>query len=204
MAKNQQVNQTDNEIPPSIANLIDPWIIYHLKQTVSSGIHYKNQLYGVINSFILSIFPLRRLHGFPRLLSKGLWMQMKLTKILETSPSGPPEGCMNPEISVRCIHFWNQAIPHMHSVCTPSGHRSWENYTGFCRMQDHATGWIYSPPLHCLRHRDKAKSYGRGEGQAENYWISNTYCAASFSRWEPMCLSDGWPSSSIPTGSWRR
>jgi len=52
-----------NEIPPSIANLIaqiDPWVIYHLKQTVLSGIHYENQVYGVINSFVISIFPLRR------------------------------------------------------------------------------------------------------------------------------------------------
>jgi len=39
---------------------IDPWIIYHLITTLSSNVHYENQLYGIINSFHASIFPLRR------------------------------------------------------------------------------------------------------------------------------------------------
>ena len=49
------------EIPPSVLGLIawiDPWVIYHLKDTILSNVHFKNQLYGVINSFHTSIFPL--------------------------------------------------------------------------------------------------------------------------------------------------
>jgi len=48
---------------PSSANLIsqiDRWIIYHLKATVSSDVHYENQLYGCLNTFLFSLFPPRR------------------------------------------------------------------------------------------------------------------------------------------------
>ena len=51
------------EIPPSVPGLIaqiDPWVIYHLKNTILFNVHFENQLYGVINSFHTSIFPLRR------------------------------------------------------------------------------------------------------------------------------------------------
>ena len=43
-----------HQIPPTIPNLIaqiDPWIIYHLKMTI-----YENQLYGVLNLLLASIF----------------------------------------------------------------------------------------------------------------------------------------------------
>ena len=49
--------------PPSVPELIDnidPWVIYHLKQTILSGVHFENQLYGVVNSYHTSIFPLSR------------------------------------------------------------------------------------------------------------------------------------------------
>lgn len=51
------------EGPPSIANLIaqiDRWIIYHLKETISSNDHCENQLYGCLNTFLFSLFPPRR------------------------------------------------------------------------------------------------------------------------------------------------
>lgn len=51
------------EGPPSFANLItqiDRWIIYHLKATISSDVHYENQLYGSLNTFLFSLFPPRR------------------------------------------------------------------------------------------------------------------------------------------------
>ena len=51
------------EAPPSINGLIsriDPWVLYHLKTIVLSNVHYENQLYGPMNSFITSIFPTRR------------------------------------------------------------------------------------------------------------------------------------------------
>ena len=51
------------EQPPSVNNLIaqiDDWVIYHLLRTLESNIHYENQLYGPISSFLTSIFPSRR------------------------------------------------------------------------------------------------------------------------------------------------
>jgi hypothetical protein len=50
------------ERPPSVSDLIsqiDRWVIYHLKNTILSDVHFENQLYGVVNSFHTSIFPLR-------------------------------------------------------------------------------------------------------------------------------------------------
>ena len=51
------------EAAPTIDGLIsqiDPWVLYHLKSIISSDVHYENQLYGPINSFLCSIFPTRR------------------------------------------------------------------------------------------------------------------------------------------------
>ena len=51
------------EQPPSVNNLIaqiDDWVIYHLLRTLESNIHYENQLYGPISSFLSLIFPSRR------------------------------------------------------------------------------------------------------------------------------------------------
>lgn len=51
------------EQPPSVNNLIaqiDDWVIYHILKTLESDIHYENQLYGPISSFLTSIFPCRR------------------------------------------------------------------------------------------------------------------------------------------------
>lgn len=51
------------EAAPTIDGLIsqiDPWVLYHLKSIILSNVHYENQLYGPINSFIGSIFPTRR------------------------------------------------------------------------------------------------------------------------------------------------
>jgi len=51
------------EQPPSVDNLIaqiDDWVIYHLLRTLESNIHYENQLYGPISSFLTLIFPSRR------------------------------------------------------------------------------------------------------------------------------------------------
>ncbi|KAF7761059.1 hypothetical protein Agabi119p4_10468 [Agaricus bisporus var. burnettii] len=42
-----------------IIRQIDPWIFYHLRSTIGH-VHYENQLYGIINAFLTSIFPLRR------------------------------------------------------------------------------------------------------------------------------------------------
>jgi hypothetical protein len=52
-----------HENPPNVNNLIfqiDSWIIYHLLKTLESNIHYENQLYGPISSYLTSIFPTRR------------------------------------------------------------------------------------------------------------------------------------------------
>ena len=46
------------EAAPTIDGLIsqiDPWVLYHLKSIILSNVHYENQLYGPINSFIGSI-----------------------------------------------------------------------------------------------------------------------------------------------------
>lgn len=51
------------EYPPTVNGLIsqiDPWVLYHLKSVISSNVHYENQLYGPISSFINSIFPTSR------------------------------------------------------------------------------------------------------------------------------------------------
>ena len=60
------------EDPPTINQLIsriDPWVLYHLKSVISSEVHYENQLYGPINSFISSIFlTSRRFMNIPQAL----------------------------------------------------------------------------------------------------------------------------------------
>jgi hypothetical protein len=84
------------EDPPSFANLItqiDRWIIYHLKATINSEVHYENQLYGCLNTFLFSLFPPRR--QFLNLSFEGLWELMRLTKIWETYRLDPQEPCMN-------------------------------------------------------------------------------------------------------------
>ena len=51
------------EQPPSVDNLIaqfDNWVVYHLLRTLESNVHYENQLYGPVSSFLTSIFPSRR------------------------------------------------------------------------------------------------------------------------------------------------
>jgi hypothetical protein len=51
------------ENPPTATNLIahiDGWIIFHLKATISSNVHFENQLYGSVASFLASIFLSRR------------------------------------------------------------------------------------------------------------------------------------------------
>ena len=55
--------QLRQEVAPTIDGLIsqiDPWVLYHLQSIISSNVHYENQLYGPINTFISSIFPTRR------------------------------------------------------------------------------------------------------------------------------------------------
>lgn len=39
---------------------IDSWILYDLKSTVLSEVHYENTLYGCFNALLTSIFPLKR------------------------------------------------------------------------------------------------------------------------------------------------
>jgi hypothetical protein len=51
------------ENPPTVNQLIseiDPWVLYQLKSVISSGVHFENQLYGPLNTFISSIFLTRR------------------------------------------------------------------------------------------------------------------------------------------------
>ncbi|TFK33178.1 hypothetical protein BDQ12DRAFT_769093 [Crucibulum laeve] len=48
---------------PSVAQQIAGiplWVIYHFKQTFTCNVHYENQLYGCINNYLQSIFPLSR------------------------------------------------------------------------------------------------------------------------------------------------
>ncbi|GJJ11980.1 hypothetical protein Clacol_006218 [Clathrus columnatus] len=52
-----------HEPPPSVDQLraqIEHWIIYHLLKTLESNVYYENHLYGPLNSFLASIFPMRR------------------------------------------------------------------------------------------------------------------------------------------------
>jgi hypothetical protein len=39
---------------------IDPWVIYLLRTTIESKVHYESQLHGPIGVFLESIFPTRR------------------------------------------------------------------------------------------------------------------------------------------------
>ena len=51
------------EIPPTVPGLMaqtQHWLLYHLQATISSNVHYENQLYGVMNSLLLSAFLLQR------------------------------------------------------------------------------------------------------------------------------------------------
>ena len=39
---------------------IDPWVIYLLRTTIESNVHYESQLHGPFGTFLESIFPQRR------------------------------------------------------------------------------------------------------------------------------------------------
>lgn len=39
---------------------IDPWVVYNLKETIKSDVHFENQLYGPWNTFLISVFPPHR------------------------------------------------------------------------------------------------------------------------------------------------
>ena len=41
-------------------NQIDPWVIYLLRTTIESNVHYESQLHGPIGVFLESVFPRRR------------------------------------------------------------------------------------------------------------------------------------------------
>lgn len=52
-----------HEVPPQVDDIlagVEPWILYNLQNTFASDVHYENQLYGSITTFLLSIFPARR------------------------------------------------------------------------------------------------------------------------------------------------
>ena len=49
------------KIPPTVLchlSQIQPWVTNHLKSTIQSNVHYKHQLYGPLNTFLTSIFPI--------------------------------------------------------------------------------------------------------------------------------------------------
>lgn len=51
------------EIRPTVNDLkvrILPWVSYNFQKTLKSDVHYENQLYGVWNAFLASVFPLER------------------------------------------------------------------------------------------------------------------------------------------------
>ncbi|KAG6823764.1 hypothetical protein H0H92_009111 [Tricholoma furcatifolium] len=51
------------EVPPTVDALvaqIDDWVVYHLLCTFASNPHYENQLYGPLNIYLTSIFPISR------------------------------------------------------------------------------------------------------------------------------------------------
>lgn len=51
------------ETPPTLSNHLDqiqPWVTSHLKSTIQSNVHYEHQLYGPLNTFLTSIFPISR------------------------------------------------------------------------------------------------------------------------------------------------
>jgi hypothetical protein len=51
------------ETPPTVPDLlgqIPPWVANHLKSTIQSNVHYEHQLYGPLNTFLASIFPISR------------------------------------------------------------------------------------------------------------------------------------------------
>jgi hypothetical protein len=48
-----------HENPPTVDELIgrvDPWVFYHLRSTIDD-FRYENQLYGIMNTFLQSVFP---------------------------------------------------------------------------------------------------------------------------------------------------
>ena len=49
------------ETPPTVLyhlSQIQPWVTNHLKSTILSNVHYEHQLYGPLNTFLTSIFPI--------------------------------------------------------------------------------------------------------------------------------------------------
>lgn len=56
-------NPLVRENPPNrnaLINQIDLWVIYLLRTTIESNVHYESQLHGPIGVFLESIFPRRR------------------------------------------------------------------------------------------------------------------------------------------------
>jgi hypothetical protein len=52
-----------HENPPNMnthITQIDPWVIYLLRTTIESDVHYESQLHGPIGAFLESIYPQRR------------------------------------------------------------------------------------------------------------------------------------------------
>lgn len=53
----------EKEPLPDVAEIlagVEPWIVWNLRNTVDSDVHFENQLYGSIVSFLSSVFPARR------------------------------------------------------------------------------------------------------------------------------------------------
>lgn len=51
------------EDPPQVDDIlakIEPWITDHFRETLSSDVPDETQLYGCVNTFLISIFPARR------------------------------------------------------------------------------------------------------------------------------------------------
>ena len=99
------------EAAPTVDGLIsqiDPWVLYHLRSIISSDVHYENQLYGPINSFIGSI-SLQDvvIWRFPKhFCGEQYWRQMKWMNFWAISQSDQQVAYMNQGIVVNSANHY--------------------------------------------------------------------------------------------------
>lgn len=87
----------DQEDPPTViehANNMELWTKWHLKRTLTSGVHFEHQLYGPDNTYLQEIFPTsRRFSVIPQALIRRVLPRRRYKPLnVSTGSSGGRHG----------------------------------------------------------------------------------------------------------------
>lgn len=136
-----------HENPPSVPNLIaqiDPWVIYHLKTTILSDVHYENQLYGVLNLFHASIYPLRRrFMTIPQGLLRKVLDPDNIDEYLADLSFGSTGG-LHESRDLRKSHSGWLSVALIHILIYPFDMPSWLRSSQICPGFSHREGYTTS------------------------------------------------------------